>query len=320
MSVEYDIYLAQHVRNVAKGLEWLRTNLPDLLMKSEGLEVNFDLQFSEHDKSKYDREEYFAYDEYFYGYNKSAKVVQNFNKAWLRHIHYNPHHWQHWVLINDEEAEGVICIEMPRRYVIEMICDWWSFSWSKGDLTEIFSWWDKHSNYIKLHPKTRRLVIGILNEIRKKLEQLDDDSLAHHGIKGQKWGVRRTPEELAAARGLASDEKSDTIVKDAIASGQVSTEINQAKQSRHLENGHEPGRSYIYGDMSTAQQLVNELSGTGTPLVSEDGTWLHKEKASSNKPIGIHVDANGNKTESSNAMIVYAKTGTHIYPRKEDEK
>lgn len=210
MSVEYDIYLREHIRNVAKGLDWLRTNLPDILMESENPGVNYDLQFSEHDKSKWDREEYFAYDEYFYGHNKSAKVVQEFNKAWLRHIHHNPHHWQHWVLIHDEEAEGVTCIEMPYNYAIEMICDWWAFSWAKGDLTEIFSWWEKHSECIKFHPKTRRLVTDILEKIHKRLG-LPDDELAHHGIKGQKWGVRRTPEELAAARRLASDEKAGII-------------------------------------------------------------------------------------------------------------
>lgn len=246
MSVEYDIYLREHIRNVAKGLDWLRTNLPDILMESENLGVNYDLQFSEHDKSKWDREEYFAYDEYFYGHNKSAKVVQNFNKAWLRHIHHNPHHWQHWVLINDEEAEGVTCIEMPYCYVIEMICDWWSFSWSKGDLSEIFSWWEKHSDHIKFHPKTRRLVTDILEKIHKRLG-LPDDELAHHGIKGQKWGVRRTPEELAAARGVASDEKAG-IIKITV-TGHDGTPKRSTPNSiaDHVDNtGKVDGRSY-YG-------------------------------------------------------------------------
>lgn len=316
MSVEYDRYLIQHIRNVGKGLEWFRTNLPDILDEAADPGLNYDLQFSEHDRSKYDREEYFAYDNYFYGHNKSAKVVQAFNKAWLRHIHRNPHHWQHWVLINDEEAEGVLCIEIPHRYIIEMICDWWSFSWAKEDLTEIFSWWDKHKDYIRLHKNTRKAVLYILDRMREKLME-GSGELAHHGIKGQKWGVRRTPEELKAARGLASEEKSDTIVKDAIESGEVSKTINKQKQLRHTENEHLPGRSYIHGDVDTAQELVNQYSGTGDAKVDVKGNWTRKEAIVASEPIGVYVDSNGEQSESHAAMIVYSKTGTHIYPRKE---
>ena len=70
----------------------------------------------------------------------------------------NPHHWQHWVLINDDPGEGEVLLEMPYNYIIEMICDWWAFSWEKGNLSEIFSWYDEHKDYIKLHPNTRETV------------------------------------------------------------------------------------------------------------------------------------------------------------------
>lgn len=59
-----------------------------------------------------------------------------------------------------------------------------------------------------------------VGKMRAKLEkQNEENTLIHHGIKGQKWGVRRTPEELRAARGIASDEKSDTI--KTVTQGQV---------------------------------------------------------------------------------------------------
>ena len=35
----------------------------------------------------------------------------------------------------------------------------------------------------------------------------ESDFLLHHGIKGMKWGIRRTPEQLARARGVLESTK-----------------------------------------------------------------------------------------------------------------
>ena len=168
MSAQYDLYLQQHKENVRKGFEWIQQNLPELLL--DGYNYEWDTQFA-HDASKTELDEYKAYDDYFYGGNRSFKVVQDYNKAWLLHIHRNPHHWQHWVLINDDPKEGEILIDMPYNYIVEMICDWWAFSWAKGKLFEIFDWYDDHKDYIKLSPKTRDAVNNILGKIKAKLEE-----------------------------------------------------------------------------------------------------------------------------------------------------
>ncbi len=34
-----------------------------------------------------------------------ARIDLGFNTAWLKHIHRNPHHWQHWVLFEDNPSE-----------------------------------------------------------------------------------------------------------------------------------------------------------------------------------------------------------------------
>lgn len=187
MSREYDLYLEKHKENVRNAFQWLRTNLPELFAgrPSSDWQIVFN-----HDSSKSSNDEYEAYDAYFYGGNRSYAVVQAFKRAWLLHIHRNPHHWQHWVLINDEPSEGETLLEMPYNYIIEMICDWWSFSWSKHDLTEIFNWYDEHQAYIKLNPRTRETVEDILWKLRGRLGY---NVIAHHGIKGQKWGVRNGP-------------------------------------------------------------------------------------------------------------------------------
>lgn len=170
MSREYDNYIQQHKDNVRKGYEWMTVYIPHLMPR--GLIDAVD-NIVNHDESKNEPDEYFAYDKYFYGKNKSYQVMQDFNLAWLRHIHRNPHHWQHWILINDDPKEGEIILDMPLNYIIEMICDWWAFSWNKGDLTEIFKWYDEHKDYIKLSPKTRKTVEDILEQIKTKLSESD---------------------------------------------------------------------------------------------------------------------------------------------------
>lgn len=170
MSVQYDNYLTEHKENVAKGFRWLQENIPEVIEDGFEWQICFN-----HDASKTDPEEYDAYDAYFYGNNRSYSVVQNFKKAWLRHIHNNPHHWQNWILINDEPKEGMVVIDMPYIYVVEMICDWWSFSWTKGDLNEIFGWYEDRKDYMKLSANTRRSVEYILGKMKDKLEEKDID-------------------------------------------------------------------------------------------------------------------------------------------------
>lgn len=165
MSYLYNEYLYDHITNVKKAYEWLCEHFPDIEQKMHKDRHIVDLD--KHDQSKYGEEEYDAYDKYFYGGNKSSSVVNNFNYAWLHHIHNNPHHWQYWVLQNNDEPEEIL--EMPYRYVIEMICDWWSFSFKQKKLDEIFDWYEKHKN-IKLHPKTRKVVEDILERIKGELE------------------------------------------------------------------------------------------------------------------------------------------------------
>lgn len=207
MSLLYDDYLAEHIGNVNKGLHWMLDNLE--LNNDEKNALENAITTFNHDASKYDREEYLPYDEYFYGGNRSYQVVQDFNYAWLRHIHHNPHHWQYWVLLEDDPQTGdrFKALAMPLYYIFEMIADWWSFSWKNENLGEIFTWYDSHRDKMILHRDTRRIVEDILRRIREKVgvpeEEVkfvdaalsDDGSLIieHSGVKGQKWGVRNGP-------------------------------------------------------------------------------------------------------------------------------
>ena len=168
MSREYDLYLQEHKANVKKGFDWLKENLPHIIPTDDGIDYEYQIGFA-HDASKTNPEEYEAYDAYFYGGNRSYAVVEAFNYAWLRHIHSNPHHWQYWILTQDDPELGDVALEMPFNYIIEMICDWWAFSWKKGDLTEIKNWYDQHKDYIKLGKQTREYVESIIEQIVEKV-------------------------------------------------------------------------------------------------------------------------------------------------------
>lgn len=171
MSNQYDAYLTKHKDGVSKAFEWINLNMHELIYPNETQLRN---QIATHDESKFSPEEYDAYDAYFYGTNKTFMVVENFNKAWLHHIHNNPHHWQHWVLLQDEGT--VVCVDMPMNYIIEMICDWWSFSWTDGNLFEIFDWYEDNKKNMDLSDLTRTIVEGMLNQMRETLELNSDDN------------------------------------------------------------------------------------------------------------------------------------------------
>lgn len=175
MSREYDLYLEEHKANVAKGYRWIRENLPEIIGLYYGNEYDLEQQICyQHDVSKTEMDEYIAYDRYFYGgpSGRSYGAVKEFNYAWLRHQNRNGHHWQFWNLIQDDPNEGIIALDIPFNYLLEMVMDWWSFSWSKGDLTEIFNWYDKHKDYMKLSPDTRNTVEMILEKIKSKLDEI----------------------------------------------------------------------------------------------------------------------------------------------------
>ena len=169
MSIQYDEYLQQHKDAVYKGFLWMKENIPEIFETDEIIsKIDYNIKFG-HDSSKENPDEYKAYDAYFYGKNRSAQVVEDFNYAWLKHIQRNLHHWQHWILHKDDPNEQTECLEMPYEYIVEMICDWWSFSWNKGDLWEIFKWYDERKNHIMLNDITRNKLEAILSAMNDKL-------------------------------------------------------------------------------------------------------------------------------------------------------
>jgi hypothetical protein len=122
-----------------------------------------------HDSSKFLPDEFVAYARSFAGpwkYSDRPKdVIEAFDRAWLFHQHRNKHHWQHWILTQDDDP--TMCVEMPVKYVLEMVADWRGAGraygkTSRGDDPNTVVWYSKRRNKIKLHPNTRQVVEDLL--------------------------------------------------------------------------------------------------------------------------------------------------------------
>lgn len=142
-SFDYQLYLNNHINAVKFLYEKLTGN-----------------KLLQHDESKFSDEEFIPYREYWYGDKDDPKVRLDFDYAWLHHQHNNPHHWQYWILKNDDEVDCPL--EMPKQYVAEMVSDWASFALVSGDLTKFTDWWESHKSHIILHDNTHAYVEYVL--------------------------------------------------------------------------------------------------------------------------------------------------------------
>lgn len=136
-----------------------------------------------HDFSKFSLAEWRPYVEYFNGNHKpyaeysfyeqgmisnwqiTEFVELSFNRAWNHHQKVNPHHWQYWVMIEDEGS--VVALEMPLKYVFEMIADWRGVGLAIHGKDDTVNWYFSHKDRYVFHPATRRQVeylLGIDNK------------------------------------------------------------------------------------------------------------------------------------------------------------
>ena len=77
-----------------------------------------------HDLSKFSPREFIAGAKYYQG-NRSPQARERelfgYSAAWLHHKGRNKHHFEYWTDVN---ASGrIVCVEMPPKYLAEMICD-----------------------------------------------------------------------------------------------------------------------------------------------------------------------------------------------------
>lgn len=120
-----------------------------------------------HDWQKFTPTEWQPYVLSFYGpwpyKERPAWLVEQFNRAWLHHIHCGPHHWQHWLLTMDEAKEGdsgMVVLKMPDRYTREMLADWRGAGRAITGQDNTREWYLQRRDRFKrvLHPETRQWI------------------------------------------------------------------------------------------------------------------------------------------------------------------
>jgi hypothetical protein len=114
-----------------------------------------------HDLSKFTVLEWVAYAYNFNGnYAEKEKIRPMFLRAWLSHIHRNPHHWNYWVLIYDGGTYKAL--PMPLRYILEMAADWMSASVCQGNGEDVRKWYYERADTMLLDPATKNTLELVL--------------------------------------------------------------------------------------------------------------------------------------------------------------
>jgi hypothetical protein len=125
-----------------------------------------------HDWSKFTLTELFGYAGNIYGTVSKVKWA----KSWLHHLHYNPHHPEHWVLswrgnpgfyddLGEHIAPFVTILPMPETYVREMIADMMATGYKVTGSWDIADWLNQNGPNQHFHDDTIVTIDKIMKEI-----------------------------------------------------------------------------------------------------------------------------------------------------------
>lgn len=144
----------------------------------------------------------------------------------------------------------------------------------------------------------------------------------------------KSAREEAAKQAALQNSKNTAILKERIASGEVSTTIRQQVQARHIEGtphfdqykaarlakGQTP-QSILTVTMQEAQEIVDKYACTGTVTIKtpKNAPMEIREYRNLDRVIGKYY-ANDAFRDTKRIMIVYAKKGAHIVPTIQKEE
>jgi hypothetical protein len=141
--------------------------------------INFGSEFKidnnillSHDNSKFSEIEFPYRIDWYYG---NKKYPNEMEKAWLHHLHNNPHHWQHWVFPDEyflKESNSVNGVtEMPTVYILEMVADWMAASKVYGNSDNMNDWLEDNLYKVRVHPNSRIILKDTLINLGYKVKK-----------------------------------------------------------------------------------------------------------------------------------------------------
>ncbi len=125
-----------------------------------------------HDLSKFRPSEFIPYARFFYGNYPSLKdvhgdprnrvsrwkedVERDFDFAWLLHQKRNDHHWQWWILPEDDGGTKILPMSPHAR--MELIADWIGAGMAITGRKDPWPWYQENKDKMRLHPETRCII------------------------------------------------------------------------------------------------------------------------------------------------------------------
>ncbi len=132
-----------------------------------------------HDLSKYSPTEFLVGCKYYQGFkspNNAEREDKGYSSAWLHHKGRNKHHLEYWIDYSaDPDVKGMVGMQMPVRYVVEMFCDriaackiYQKDKYTDRSPLEYYEYGKKHHI---LHEKSRALLEELLEMLAEKGEE-----------------------------------------------------------------------------------------------------------------------------------------------------
>lgn len=85
--------------------------------------------------------------------------ILGYSQTFLHHRGRNPHHYEYWIHSLDN---GGIPAKMPKKYVLELICDYLAAAKTYGaDPRREYTWWLKQQPHMKIHKKTKSYITEV---------------------------------------------------------------------------------------------------------------------------------------------------------------
>ena len=149
------------------------------------LKAGIPLQGLLHDLSKYSPSEFYYGVKYYTGQrspNEGERDDYGFSYAWMHHKGRNKHHFEYWTDYN-LEANKVMPVKMPLKYVIEMFCDRVAAGkvYKGKDYTDSspYEYFDKGRARRTIHQETSDFLEKLLKMLAEKGEDLTFAYIRH---------------------------------------------------------------------------------------------------------------------------------------------